>query len=315
MGGGPLLVAQNATIADWPTEAGGDFTVLRQGTNAWTCLPDDPATPTDDPYCVDDRWMQWLNAFVAGVDPEITTLGIGYMLQGGSSASNTDPSVVEPPAGEEWKVGPPHLMVISPDKLDPAAFATDPGEGGAWIMWEGTPYEHLMIPVNVADRRTSDRRQDSERHGRRPSAGCQNATIADWPTEAGGDFTVLRQGTNAWTCLPDDPATPTDDPYCVDDRWMQWLNAFVAGTDPGITTLGIGYMLQGGSSASNTDPSVVEPAAGEEWKIGPPHLMVISPDKLDPAAHATDPEEGGAWIMWEGTPYEHLMIPTEISTE
>jgi hypothetical protein len=37
--------------------------------------------------------------------------------------------------------------VFSTGKLDPAVFSSDPRSGGPWIMWGGTPYEHLMVPV------------------------------------------------------------------------------------------------------------------------------------------------------------------------
>jgi len=28
------------------------------------------------------------------------------------------------------------------------AFSTDPKNGGPWVMWKGTPYAHLMVPVS-----------------------------------------------------------------------------------------------------------------------------------------------------------------------
>jgi hypothetical protein len=39
----PKLVTQNATVLDWPSSPGGEFRVLRPGTNAWewrVSLPD-----------------------------------------------------------------------------------------------------------------------------------------------------------------------------------------------------------------------------------------------------------------------------------
>jgi hypothetical protein len=147
MSAGPQSIAQDAAIMDWPTEAGGALTELRPGANAWTCLPDDPATPTNDPVCVDKMWKVWFEAAIAGTEPQITTPGISYMLQGGSVADNDDPSILEPPAGQEWQVDPPHVMVVFPEKLDPAIFSSDPQSGEPWIMFGGTPYEHLMVPV------------------------------------------------------------------------------------------------------------------------------------------------------------------------
>ena len=39
---GPKFVTGNATVLDWPSSPGGEFRVLRAGTNQWTCLPGRP---------------------------------------------------------------------------------------------------------------------------------------------------------------------------------------------------------------------------------------------------------------------------------
>jgi hypothetical protein len=49
--------------------------------------------------------------------------------------------------GEEWVSTPPHIMLIVPGKLDKTFFSTDHHSGEPWIMYAGTPYEHVMIPV------------------------------------------------------------------------------------------------------------------------------------------------------------------------
>lgn len=142
-----------------------------------------------------------------------------------------------------------------------------------------------------------------------PASISKNATVLDWPEKEGGEPTVLRKGTNEWTCFPDDPSTPGNDPMCLDKTWLEWAKAWMAKKDFGPTVPGIGYMLQGGSTASNTDPFATTPAPGERWMKEQPHVMVIVPRKLDPKNHSSDPHSGGPWIMWGGTPYEHLMVP------
>lgn len=143
----PLTVSKDATILDWPTAPGSKPVVLRQGKNGWTCLPDNPGTPGPDPMCLDKQWMKWMNAYMSKTSPAIDGVGIAYMLQGGSDASNTDPFATAPAPGEHWVQAPPHIMVIAPGKLDPAMFSSEPHSGEHWIMYGGTPYEHLMIPV------------------------------------------------------------------------------------------------------------------------------------------------------------------------
>lgn len=143
----PMAVSKDATVLDWPSTPDGKPVVLRTGKNGWTCLPDNPGTPGQDPMCLDKQWMKWMNAYMGKTTPAIDGVGIAYMLQGGSDASNTDPYVQKPAPGEHWVKAPPHIMVIAPGKLDPAMFSSDPHSGEHWIMYGGTPYEHLMIPV------------------------------------------------------------------------------------------------------------------------------------------------------------------------
>jgi hypothetical protein len=38
--------------------------------------------------------------------------------------------------------------------------------------------------------------------------------------------------------------------------------------------------------------------------------MVIVPDPAQLDALPTDPQNGGPWVMWKGTKYAHIMMPT-----
>jgi hypothetical protein len=140
---GPASISAEATIVDYEMDATGKFVVLREGTNGWTCFPDTIGTPSDDPMCVDQVWMDWMYALMNGTAPNSTVAGLSYM----TDASNTDPAATEPAPGEDWVVTPPHVMILLPGELDQTAFSTDPYSGGPFIMWAGTPYEHIMMPV------------------------------------------------------------------------------------------------------------------------------------------------------------------------
>jgi hypothetical protein len=142
----PVAIARAAAVVDWP-KAGEKPPILRKGANGWTCFPDYPPSPGDDPMCLDKTWTAWFDAYRNNTEPQVTSLGIAYMLKGGSAASNSDPFATEPPDGSPWRRSAPHLMIITPDKLNPAIFDSEPSAGGPWIMWGGTPYEHLMIPA------------------------------------------------------------------------------------------------------------------------------------------------------------------------
>lgn len=147
MSAAPNAVSKEATVMDWPEKEGDKPAELKKGTNDWTCLPDYPGSPGNDPICVDKSGMRWFEAYMTQKPPNLTQPGLGYMLQGGSDASNTDPFATKPKEGEDWVTAPAHVMVFPAGKLDPKVYGTDYKKGTSWIMFAGTPYEHLMIPV------------------------------------------------------------------------------------------------------------------------------------------------------------------------
>jgi hypothetical protein len=80
MSAGPPSVAEAATILD-----GVDTTkakVLRKGTNGWTCVPDDPGSPGNNPQCLNKNGLEWWAVLMAHRAPKLTAPGIDYMLQG-----------------------------------------------------------------------------------------------------------------------------------------------------------------------------------------------------------------------------------------
>jgi CubicO group peptidase (beta-lactamase class C family) len=314
MAAAPHVVAEDATVIGFPTEEGGDMVVLRQGTNGWTCLVDWPTSPGSDPSCNDPVFSAWNDAYFAGAEPVVTAPGLGFMLAGGSDPSNTDPMAMAPAAGEEWIATPPHVMIIVPSDLDSNLITTDHHSGYPYIMWEGTPYEHVMMPLVPAVSPSngplaadaSPEEQILNMRSAAPAVVVDNATLMGYPTEEGGDMVVLQEGTNGWICYPDRLVSPGNDPDCNDAIFEE---ALTAGTTRAVTHLGLGYMLAGGSDESNTDPLATGPAEGEEWITTPPHVMLVAPGGFDAANFTTDHASGFPYIMWDDTDYEHLMIP------
>jgi len=149
MSAGPASITQDATIAEWPTEPGGEFNVLREGSNGWTCLASSSAAilgGLQDASCEDETWFAWDKAFVAGEEPNVEKVGISYMLSGDAGLSNTDPSATEPTDDNEWHVSGPHTMVLVPGS-NYEGVSTDHTNGGPYVMWADTPYAHIMVPV------------------------------------------------------------------------------------------------------------------------------------------------------------------------
>lgn len=144
----PRSISANAAIMDWPATKGAQMTTLRAGTNGWTCLPDFPATKGNDPMCVDDQWLAFMGAMMTKATPKVSRTGIGYMAApGGGYGSNTDPYAEKATADNEWGFDPPHLMLIVTDPSALEGIPTTRQSGGPWVMWRGTPYAHIMVPL------------------------------------------------------------------------------------------------------------------------------------------------------------------------
>lgn len=139
---GPSSISDDAAVMDW------GMNEVRAGTNGWTCLPDRPDTAETDPWCVDEPWLNFLKAYMTQTEPSYTEIGFAYMLMGDAPVSNSDPYATAPTTPEDWVTGVgAHLMILVPDHSLLESVSTDHMNGGPWVMWPGTPYAHLMIPV------------------------------------------------------------------------------------------------------------------------------------------------------------------------
>jgi hypothetical protein len=142
----PAAVGKDATIVNMED---GTMRTLRKGTNGFTCMPDNPATPGPDPMCMDANAMDWVHAWASHKPPTAGKVGFMYMLAGGTDASNTDPYAAKPTASNHWIKTGPHIMIVGADAIFYDAYpkAPDPDTSVPYIMWAGTPYQHLMAPV------------------------------------------------------------------------------------------------------------------------------------------------------------------------
>jgi hypothetical protein len=137
-------MAAGATVVDW------EGNVLREGSNGYMCMPTPPNLVDKAPMCMDSEWAEWADAWANKKDFSADQLGISYMLAGDGGASNIDPYAEGPTDDNEWIKEGAHLMIIAPPELLDA-FPTDPDNGGPYVMWKGTPYAHLMVPVGSRD--------------------------------------------------------------------------------------------------------------------------------------------------------------------
>lgn len=145
------LSAAPPQLADEATVIGPDGKVLKQGSGQFMCMLT-PEVPTGGaPMCADETWLPWADAWLNGKEyTPSPRIGLAYMLAGDAEtggASNTDPTAKAPTADNEWVVEGPHIMIIVPDEAMLEGIPTSPDTGGPYVMWKGTPFAHIMMPV------------------------------------------------------------------------------------------------------------------------------------------------------------------------
>jgi hypothetical protein len=138
------------------------------------------------------------------------------------------------------------------------------------------------------------------------------AGAAIYAPQADGSMKTLREGTNGFWCMPNDPNTPGDDPMCGDANSMEWAMAWMGKKDPPKGKVGLIYMLAGGSDASNTDPFATAPTEANNWISTGRHVMIMNAmDMMAGYPTEAKPDTSKPYVMWAGTPYQHLMVPVE----
>ncbi len=137
----PEHVAKDATVVAMNKD--GSMRTVRKGTSEFTCMD-----PGGAPMCMDKNAMEWAHAWMSHQTPP-AKVGFMYMLQGDTGASNTDPYATEQKPDNHWIRTGSHVMVVGPaaKTMEDYPRTPDPDPTKPYVMWAGTPYEHLMIPV------------------------------------------------------------------------------------------------------------------------------------------------------------------------
>ena len=136
----PPNVSDEARILD------ADNTVLQEGDNGWTCMVGTPPN-YENPMCVDAVWLGWLDSYMNKTPYKNDTRAIGfsYMLVGDIPVDNDDPFNTDEDKNT-WGQEGPHLMLLVPQGLF-GDLPRDPYAGGPYVMWEGSEYAHIMVPL------------------------------------------------------------------------------------------------------------------------------------------------------------------------
>ncbi len=137
---GPPSVTKGATIKS------PDGKVLREGSNGWTCYPQQAII---GPMCNRPQWDELLDAMLNKKPIDVKEFSVSYMLAGEGEAlgvSNKDPYATEPTDDNDWVKEGPHVMITVPDPAILEGLSTDPRDP-VYVMWKGTPYAHIMVKI------------------------------------------------------------------------------------------------------------------------------------------------------------------------
>lgn len=142
----PTQMRQDSTVV------ASDGRVLQRGSNDFTCMLGGPPGAEPAAMCLDSVFMNWAKEWQAGnrsyKGPD--GVGLAYMLAGDTptgGASNIDPFATSRTATNQWVVEGPHVMIITPRQGDLSHLPASPDTGGPYVMWRGTPFAHVMMPV------------------------------------------------------------------------------------------------------------------------------------------------------------------------
>ena len=136
----PASVTANATIK------AADGTVLREGSNSYTCYPQQEII---GPMCNESIWDALIGAMLNKQEFDPDQFSVSYMLAGEGTAigvSNSDPYASDPSSSDDWVKEGPHLMIVVPDRAALAGLSRDPSDP-VYVMWGDTPYAHIMVKV------------------------------------------------------------------------------------------------------------------------------------------------------------------------
>ena len=147
----PAFIGKHATVI------GASGKVLREGTNGWRCEPFMPM-PKDGfkhPHetaaaCSDKNAVAWANAYKSNNKPELEGDGWIWMIHGDLGVDNFKPYTDgQKDAGHKHFIeSGAHMMLMPKDPSSLDGQTTDYTTGAPYVMFKGTPYVHLMIPLD-----------------------------------------------------------------------------------------------------------------------------------------------------------------------
>ncbi len=149
--------AAPAFIGDYATVISASGETLREGSNGWTCRPLVPMPEggyadahASAAACSDANAVAWVEAYIANKTPVLESDGWIWMKHGDLGVDNFKPYTDgEKDAGHKHYIeSGAHMMLMPKDPSSLDGQTTDYTSGAPYVMFKGTKFVHLMIPLD-----------------------------------------------------------------------------------------------------------------------------------------------------------------------
>ena len=140
----PAHITKDAAVMAFGAD--GKLQEVKAGTNGFTCIPTVMNLPDPDPMCMDAAGKQWWDSLMNNAPrPSNTVPGIAYMARGGSHWEKDKRVIMKEEPGAKIVKEPPHWKIMWPFDPKTTMLSVVPNPSGAYIMFEGNPYAHIMV--------------------------------------------------------------------------------------------------------------------------------------------------------------------------
>ena len=322
----PINLRADATVVTYD-ENTGERIVIREGSNIVECQPEDEASGFTRCY---NKALAPRNDMAAKLRAEGKS---GEEVQAAIAAAVAAGDIPEPPSGTMtyrlynrddrirylWVMRVPgatsESIGISTESQRDNALA---GRGFPWLMAEGTPAAHVMMPINntLYSNKTTEQKI-AEAVAPLPADLQADATVYTYDPDT-GDRITLRQGSNQVECQPPNPASENTICQNVLGATQRDLSAKLRAEGKS------GQEIQAAIAAAREAGDIPERAFGQmsyflrhndqQIKL----LWVMSVPGATPESIGVSTQsqrnnalagQGRPWLMRPGTPGAHIMIP------
>lgn len=141
----PSRISKDATIMI--VDSDGTFKKVITGSNGFTCYSDLDKIDRPVPSCMDEAAVQWWNDFTHGKPkPSNKVPGVAFMAKGALRWEKDGKIYMDwHTPGAKRIEEPAHWLIFWPFEAKRTKLPTYPGKFGSYVMYDGTPWSHIMI--------------------------------------------------------------------------------------------------------------------------------------------------------------------------